>query len=171
MAKIIAVTGPESTGKSWLSAELAKHFEGTFVPEYARSYFSNRLLSYTIEDVLHIAEQQERLINNAKDCSKSFVIADTEILVCYIWSEFVFGYVPDTLKMMLERQQIDLYLLCYPDLPWEPDPLREHPQQRLILFEMYEKMLLQLGWPFEIVTGTGQDRLELAVKAVTANIG
>lgn len=171
MANIIALTGPESTGKSRLSAELAKYFEGTFVPEYARSYLSNRQLPYTIDDIVHIAEQQERMINKAKDYSKSLVIADTEILVCYIWSQFVFGYVPDTIKMMRDRQQIDLYLLCYPDLPWEPDPLREHPQQRLILFEMYEKILLELGWPFEIIKGTGQDRLEGAVKAVNANIG
>ena len=34
----IAITGPESTGKSMLTAQLAKHYKAVMVAEYAREY-------------------------------------------------------------------------------------------------------------------------------------
>jgi nicotinamide riboside kinase len=36
--KKIAVVGPESTGKSTMSAFLAEHYNTVWVPEYARGY-------------------------------------------------------------------------------------------------------------------------------------
>ena len=38
MIRRIAITGPESTGKSMLAEELAAHYETVWVPEYAREY-------------------------------------------------------------------------------------------------------------------------------------
>ena len=35
----VSVFGPESTGKTTLTKRLTEHFEGTFVPEFARGYF------------------------------------------------------------------------------------------------------------------------------------
>jgi len=35
----------------------------------------------------------------------------------------------------------DLVLLCTPDIPWEADALRENPQDRDRLFEIYQKEL------------------------------
>jgi nicotinamide riboside kinase len=37
--KKIAVVGPESTGKSTMSAYLAKHYDTIWVPEFARGYW------------------------------------------------------------------------------------------------------------------------------------
>ena len=37
--KKVVLYGPESTGKTTLSIELAKHFKTNWVPEYAREYF------------------------------------------------------------------------------------------------------------------------------------
>ena len=34
----IAITGPESTGKSELARQLASHYNTVWVPEYAREY-------------------------------------------------------------------------------------------------------------------------------------
>ncbi|VAW30185.1 hypothetical protein MNBD_BACTEROID07-850, partial [hydrothermal vent metagenome] len=38
MLKRIAITGPESTGKSELAAWLASAYQTSWVPEYAREY-------------------------------------------------------------------------------------------------------------------------------------
>ena len=58
------------------------------------------------------------------------VFCDTDLLVIKIWSEHSFGYCPDWILRRIEQQQYDLVLLLNVDLPWEPDPLREHPHHR-----------------------------------------
>jgi nicotinamide riboside kinase len=40
--KKIVVTGPESSGKSQMSAYLAAYFNTVFVPEFARQYLENQ---------------------------------------------------------------------------------------------------------------------------------
>ena len=56
--KKIVVIGPESTGKSTLSAQLAKYFSTNFVKEYAREYLENLERAYTESDLDVIAKGQ-----------------------------------------------------------------------------------------------------------------
>ena len=44
----IAITGPESTGKSTLTKALAIHFNTLWVEEFARTYLNNLGRSYEI---------------------------------------------------------------------------------------------------------------------------
>ena len=43
------------------------------------------------------------------------------------------------------------YLLCKPDIPWESDPLRENPNDRIKLFDIYKMELDNLGHKYYIV--------------------
>lgn len=62
---------------------------------------------------------------------------------------------------------IDLYLLCLPDIPWEPDPLRENGgEHRQQLFDAYKNELVKRNLNFIEVGGIGDARLENAIKAV-----
>jgi nicotinamide riboside kinase len=54
----IAITGPESTGKSTLAAMLADHYQTIWIPEFARSYIDGLGRDYTYEDVEIIALEQ-----------------------------------------------------------------------------------------------------------------
>jgi nicotinamide riboside kinase len=54
----IAVTGPESTGKTTLAKQLAEHFSGQYIPEFAREYVEKLSDHYTYEDVEIIANHQ-----------------------------------------------------------------------------------------------------------------
>jgi nicotinamide riboside kinase len=56
--KKIAVIGPESTGKSTLSEQLAVHYKTQWVPEYAREYLLQHGNKYTFDDLLIIAKNQ-----------------------------------------------------------------------------------------------------------------
>ncbi|MEO8765586.1 MAG: ATP-binding protein, partial [Ginsengibacter sp.] len=47
--KKYVIIGPESTGKSTLSKQLAKHFHTRWVPEYARDYLEKNGMDYTYE--------------------------------------------------------------------------------------------------------------------------
>ncbi len=67
---------------------------------------------------------------------------------------------------LMRNGHFDLFLLCYPDLPWEFDPLRENPDNREDLFILYKKTLDSLNLPYSLINGQGDQRLKKAIKAV-----
>lgn len=158
----ISVTGPESTGKSWLAEKLANHYHTQWVPEYARPYLENLGRTYTVDDILEIAKGQLALEELTALKANRFLFCDTDLLVTRIWSEFKYGKVHPWITRMYHEHKYALYLLCDIDLPWTPDPLREHPHQRRELFSKYLEALKSDGFPFCIVKGTGLSRLENA---------
>lgn len=81
MLKKVAVTGPESTGKSKLAEGLAKHFNTTYVPEYSREYLKEIGTSYTLEDVLNIARGQLASERKYQRLANRFLFCDTDMLV------------------------------------------------------------------------------------------
>ena len=164
----IAITGPESTGKSTLAEKLAHHYKTDFVPEYSRSYLENFVGQYTENDVVEIAKGQHNLILEEEKKSSKILIADTEIVVCKIWVEYVFKHSNTTIDNLLRKQDFDLYLLCDIDLPWVYDPLRENPDidERKELFEIYRNTLEQMKVPFEIVSGDDEVRVNNAIKVI-----
>jgi len=58
LIKKIAITGPESTGKSLLAEQLARYYNTVYVPEYAREYIDNLNKPYNFDDILKIAKAQ-----------------------------------------------------------------------------------------------------------------
>ncbi len=166
MLKRIAITGPESTGKTQLAEDLASYFRANRVPEFAREYFEGKQGDYTIEDILAIAKgqlaEEEKLAAN----TTGILFCDTDITVTKIWSQVVFDNCPDWISEMFVQHRYDLYLLCYPDLEWEDDPLRENPTDRLSLFELYQEELEKAGFNYAVVKGRGEQRLENAINFV-----
>ena len=166
LIKRISITGPESTGKSVLAGQLAAYFHEPYVPEYARSYLQNKGASYTLADVENIARGQlESEEQKAREANR-LLFCDTDPLVIKIWCSVRFGKVPPRIEEQFINHRYDLYLLCYPDIPWEADPLRENPHDRDQLFRLYEKELKQAGFNYRIVSGLGAQRLEKAVTFV-----
>ena len=166
MLKRISVTGPESTGKSWLTEQLANHYQTRWVTEYAREYLEGNGPDYGLEDVVKIAKGQLEREEKAALKGRNLLFCDTDVLVTKIWSEVVFGACPSWIQRQFETHSYDLYLLCYPDIPWEPDPLRENPENREELFQLYESALIRHGFPFRVVKGLGSERLENAINFV-----
>ena len=164
----IAILGPESTGKTMLAGQLADHFKSPWVPEYAREYIENLSVAYTYDDICNITRkqiEQEKEIENATNKAK-YVFFDTELIITKVWFSYRFGKVPDFLTKQLNSGYFDLYLLCLPDLPWEPDPVREHGEDRDFFFNWYKKEIEQTGKPYVIVSGTGQRRFQNALNGL-----
>lgn len=166
MLKRIAITGPESTGKSWLAAKLAQHYKTCWVPEYARTYLEATGGHYEAQDIETIARRHVAIEKSKLPCANKLLFTDTEMLVCKIWLEFVFGQQSDFIEKAVLQQNYDLYLLCDIDLNWEADPLREHPHHREELFAHYERWLNHYGFNYVKISGLDNKRLENAVKAV-----
>lgn len=160
------LTGPESTGKSLLAEALAGYFRGSSIPEYAREHIAALGRPYTEQDVLEIARVQYSQYNESEQAG-SPVFYDTWLVITKIWLKVVFDATHDWIDGALRNSSIDLYLLCYPDIPWEPDPLRENGgAMRDKLYEMYRQTLEEFDLPYRIITGTGEDRINNAIFAV-----
>ncbi|MEY3236671.1 MAG: hypothetical protein RI883_772 [Bacteroidota bacterium] len=153
-----ALTGPESSGKTTLAKELAFRNNGAWIPEFAREYLENLSKSYTIDDLDKIAKGQLDLWE--KSTYKSITFFDTEMLVMKIWSEFKYNSCTPFILAALENQDFDHYFLCRPDIEWEEDPLRENPEKREELFELYLNELTSRKLPFTIVEGDLENRIE-----------
>ena len=144
----VGIIGPESTGKSTLARYLAKRYNGIYVPESAREYMEKLDRAYTIEDVEHIAKQQIRQLQELED---ELYFFDTELVITKVWFEYKYGSCPSWLEQAIQDYPMDVYLICYPDIKWEPDPVRENPDIRLELFQRYESEVQKLDIPYYII--------------------
>ena len=96
--KKIALTGPESTGKTTLCAALAAHFKTVWVPEMSRDYIGGLNRKYTLEDIEACTRAQlneeEALLKRAD----KFLFCDSDMIIAKVWCEDVFKFVPEWRK-------------------------------------------------------------------------
>ena len=166
--KKVVIIGPESTGKTTLTRQLATHFQCPMVEEYARTYIANLTEVYRQPDLLAIARGQLRNEDSFKEIEARWLFCDTDLRVIKIWSNFKFGKVDPWILEQIKEREYHRYLLMDVDLPWEPDPQREHPHSRTELFELYHNELMSSGVPFHIISGVNQDRLKNALKYLSS---
>jgi NadR type nicotinamide-nucleotide adenylyltransferase len=168
----IVLTGAESSGKTTLTHALATYFQCPFVLEYARLFFEQKkTTAYVYEDLLKIARGQLRLENKKiKNNEKSkLCILDTDLITIKIWSMVKFGKCDNWILEQIESHLYDFYLLCSPEgIAWEADPLRENPQDRNKLFELYEETLIFYNKPYLILKGNELERLQTAISVIQA---
>lgn len=162
----VAIVGPECTGKTDLARFLANHYQTRWVPEFARTYLETLNRSYIKEDLTRIATGQIESENSLAKQANRFLFCDTNLVVIKIWSEFKYGSCDPAIITMMNQQKYDLHLLADVDLPWEDDPLREHPHKRQELFDLYEAELKRTKTKFTIIRGDYTSRRAAAVKAV-----
>tara|TARA_B100001173_G_C15963329_1_gene536666 strand:- start:747 stop:1262 length:516 start_codon:yes stop_codon:yes gene_type:complete len=165
MKKII-VTGPESSGKTTLFNQLTKYYQIDGVNEYAREFIGSLKREYNYNDILEIAKVQ---FNNEQKLYKSkqrFILSDTDLLTLEIWCEFKYEKCHQYILNNLRKYLPDVYLLCNPDIPWEYDPQRENPDDRLDLFNTYENKIKSLGVEYHIIEGEIPKRFESAKRII-----
>jgi NadR type nicotinamide-nucleotide adenylyltransferase len=163
--KKIVVTGPESTGKTTLSESLALNLKVPLIPEYARTYIEKLHRPYTYQDVENIAlyqVQQEKEFTAST--AGSILLMDTWLIMTKVWFDVVFGRFPGWIEHYLASAEIDLFLVCKPDIPWIEDPVRENGgEMRTKLFDRYCDEIQIHGFNFEIVEGAGEIRFRNAL--------
>ena len=149
-----------------LAEQLAAFYHTVWVPEYAREYLETLGKPYQEEDILLIAKGQIAAEGCKLKQADRFLFCDTELLVTKIWSEVKYQRCHPWIIKTMSEHKYDLYLLCDIDLPWQYDPLREHPDQRQYLFDIYFRELKNMQRPFAVVRGTGADRINNAIEII-----
>ncbi|MGZ3757407.1 MAG: AAA family ATPase [Mucilaginibacter sp.] len=162
----IAVVGPESTGKSTMSAYLANHYNTVWVPEYAREYCEKLTEDPTWQDEINMFNGQLALEKELAPQANQLLICDTTFITVKIWSDQMFGQSPQEVLDKLPRHTYDFYLLLNIDLPWQDDPLRNFPSLREHFMQVWHKELDALNANYVVIKGLGDERYQNAVNAV-----
>lgn len=163
----IAVTGPESTGKTTLAIQLAELYNGQYIPELAREYVEKLPRHYSYDDIELIAKMQVNQYLSTTSGTSQLFFFDTWLIITKVWFNWVFGKAPYWLHDRIYECPIDLFLLCLPDLPWEPDSVRENGgENRLKLLEQYRNELQHYGFNFVEIGGIGNSRIQTGVDAI-----
>lgn len=154
-AEIIVITGPESSGKTTLAKKLNTIYGIPLVLEFARLYLEQNGSNYDFSDLEKIAYCQN-IQEKEKHDSFPLIICDTDFITIDIWANEKFG---KGLTTKLPFPTKKHYLLCKPDIPWKPDPLRENPNDRERLFVKYEEYLKQEGLSYEVLDESDRENL------------
>ncbi len=164
--KKIAVVGPESTGKSTISAQLADHYNTVWVPEYAREYCAALTEPCTWQDEINMFRGQLELEKQILPQANKILICDTTFITVKIWSDHVFGETPQEVLDELLRHPYDFYLLMDIDLPWQDDPLRDFPHMREYFMDVWHKELKALDADYHLISGSDEERLKNAIDKI-----
>ena len=136
----IVLFGPESTGKTTLSIQLARHYNTVWAPEFARAYlqkkWNNERKTCENSDILPIAIGQMEIENRLAKKADKVLICDTDLLETKVYSEEYYGgFVDPLLDKLAVENTYDMYFLTNIDTPWEADDLRDRPELRQEMFD------------------------------------
>ncbi len=159
--KVLVLTGPESTGKSWLAARLQQRFGGLLVSEYVREFIDSEQRDTCLADVPTIARGQLALEDAARQRAPHLLILDTHLLSNILWSQTLFGSYPAWLEGELLRRHYHLHLLLSPQgIDWHDDGQRCQPDltERLRFYDDCRAWLSTHHQPFVEIGGNWAER-------------
>ncbi|HST37248.1 MAG TPA: AAA family ATPase [Allosphingosinicella sp.] len=166
--RTICLHGPESTGKSTLSAPLAEHFETIWVPEYGRVHCELNGFDLDAAGLVTIGRTQSAMTRAAMPVCNKRLIVDTDALTTAAWSLMILGHVPNA--VLDDCPFADLYLLTDIDIPWEDDGTRYYPDpaDRRRFMAACERVLAEAGVRYARISGGLEARMSQAIAAIEA---
>ena len=147
---------------------MAQKLNTVWVPEYARAYLEQLGSLYQYIDLERIAMGQLQLQRRYEMQAQQYLICDTDLYVIKVWSEHRYGTCATSILNAIATEQYNLYLLTGIDIPWQDDPLREHPSEemRSYFYKVYQDIVIHSGRPWVAINGTPEQRLRTALQAV-----
>ncbi len=168
----IVIYGAESTGKTSIAKALAEYYNTVWVPEYAREYlqkkYNNSGEVCTIEDLMPIAKGQIAQEQKAEQKARNgLLFCDTNPYQTYYYGKAYFkNFEYPELWKLAEQQNYDFYFLTYIDTPWVADDLRDRPEQRKEMHQLFEESLIHNNFPYITLKGSEEERLQQAVHKI-----
>jgi NadR type nicotinamide-nucleotide adenylyltransferase len=170
----VVLIGAESTGKTTVAAELARHFGSTWVAEYGREYWERKvaglpmdgpLPGWTSDEFVHIAAEQQRRENEAARAARRVLLCDTNAFATGTWHERYLGSRCPAVDAIGDRDVAHLYLLTEPDFPFVQDGFRDGEHVRHDMHDRCVQLLRARGAPMMRISGPPAHRLATAIAA------
>jgi nicotinamide riboside kinase len=171
-ARVVAIVGAESTGKTTLAEDLAAAVQaGTglrtaWVSEWLREWCAREGRTPRREEQAAIAEVQHQRIAAAA-AGHDLVVCDTTALTTAVYSRLIFGDRSLEARAVELHRRVDLSLLTALDLPWVADGhQRDGEHVRAPVDSALRELLAAHALPWALVTGEGAQRLRNALDAL-----
>jgi NadR type nicotinamide-nucleotide adenylyltransferase len=165
----VVLTGSESTGKSELARRLGEHFNAPVSVEFVRAYAAQHG-NLGFADHGPIAKGQIAAEDEAIRRAGDLVVLDTDLVSTVVYCEHYFGRCPPWIETEARTRAADLYLLLKPDIPWQPDDVRDREHRREEMHQLFRSKLEALGLAYVEIGGDGEARFRAAVEVVEAVI-
>lgn len=167
----VAVMGAESTGTTTMARALAEAFDTTWVEEYGREYWMEKVRrgeenSWTEDEFVHIATEQRRREDLAARTANRVLFCDTDAFATSLWFERYMGRRSARVEAVSEGQVYALTFLTGAEIPFVQDGWRDGEDIREGMHQRFVERLTQEGRPFVLLEGSHRDRLVTAVELV-----
>ena len=168
---VVVVTGSECTGKTTLARDLAKRYQTTWSPEFARSYLESKGAPLTDADVLPVARGQREAEDRALAGARVLTIRDTDLVSTVLYARHYYGACPREVETAALERRGQLYLLCHPDVPWSQDGLqRDRGDRRDEMHTLFVTVLEEFGAEVVDIEGPWSARLVTALAAIDSRL-
>jgi HTH-type transcriptional repressor of NAD biosynthesis genes len=184
LANRIVVVGAESTGTTTISKMLAEHYKGSaWIGEYGRQYTFDFLdeikksnpeagmedLVWTGPDFAKIGIEQNRQEEEATKES-NIVICDTDAWATRLWEYRYLGldgsYTASAVPDEAIAPRLIYFVTSEVGVPFEQDGIRDGEHIRVEMTKWFLDKLTKDGLNWVLLTGTLEERFNLAVEVV-----
>jgi nicotinamide riboside kinase len=170
-ARVIAILGAESTGKSTLARELTRilrdrGMDAALVPEYLRHFCEVHGRTPSAHEQAAIAQAQREQIAQAR-AAHAIVLADTTALMTAVYSHHLFQDRSLYAQALSDHRDVDATLLMSLDLAWTADGIqRDGPHVREPVDSLIRNALQGAGLGYSVVAGHGIARMAHALSVI-----
>jgi HTH-type transcriptional repressor of NAD biosynthesis genes len=168
--KRVCLLGAESTGKTTLAVQLAKHYDTICVSEYGREYSERHRKKlgdvWSTWEFRHIAQMQAEREDKLAQRANGVLFCDTDVFTTACFHDAYMGCKDAELERLARSRRYDLYLLCGLGVPFVQDGWRDDGPHRAAMDAAYRDFLAEMGTPWIDLCGGYDDRLAQAVAVI-----
>lgn len=161
----VVIVGTESTGKTTLANNLARHYDCELVEEAGRELIPDSN-DFSFNDLHLVAELHAKRINQAISGNSPLIIIDTDIHTTFSYSRFVFKRDMAVNESVYKTNRADLYLYLNNDVAYFQDGTRLEESYRNFLDQSHRQVLKDHDIKITEICGDWETRFARAVTEI-----
>ncbi|MCA8829364.1 AAA family ATPase [Hymenobacter pini] len=163
--RTVAILGTESTGKTTLAEQLAKHFNAAWVPETGRDLIPDST-SFGPDELLAVANEHARRITEIRATASPLLLLDTDVHITQSYARLLGQEYLALPPEIYQHNRADLYLYLAADVPLVQDGTRLPEPERTRLDALHRQTLADFNVPYHEISGNWTERWEQAVALI-----